>query len=154
MVLTRTRESRNTQVVDTCIVFRSWHVSSTAAFLVSCAVIMGLGVLYEALRVFQKNLDARIARELVASAPGAISLSVAADETADAGKTGTGWVISNSSAFVCAFADCSSRTPVPFVPRLLRSVLYGASVFLSFFLMLIFMTYNVSSPTCAMGLPY
>jgi solute carrier family 31 (copper transporter), member 1 len=33
---------------------------------------------------------------------------------------------------------------VPTVSRLLRATLYGATVFLSFFLMLIFMTYNVS----------
>ena len=36
------------------------------------------------------------------------------------------------------------RTPLPFLPRLTRAVLYGAQVFLSFFLMLVFMTYNVS----------
>ena len=35
------------------------------------------------------------------------------------------------------------RTPVPPVSRTLRAALYGATVFLSFFLMLVFMTYNV-----------
>ena len=39
----------------------------------------------------------------------------------------------------------SSRTPVPPFTRALRAALYGATVFLSFFLMLIFMTYNVRS---------
>ena len=39
----------------------------------------------------------------------------------------------------------SSRTPVPPITRALRAALYGATVFLSFFLMLIFMTYNVCS---------
>ncbi|KAI0305495.1 Ctr copper transporter family-domain-containing protein [Multifurca ochricompacta] len=34
------------------------------------------------------------------------------------------------------------RTPVPFYPRVLRAALYGAQVFVSFFLMLVFMTYN------------
>lgn len=38
---------------------------------------------------------------------------------------------------------CYCRTPVPLFPRFLRAVLYGASVFVSFFLMLVFMTYNV-----------
>ncbi|KAJ3008963.1 hypothetical protein NUW54_g2960 [Trametes sanguinea] len=32
--------------------------------------------------------------------------------------------------------------PLPFSARVSRAVLYGASVFLSFFLMLVFMTYN------------
>lgn len=42
-------------------------------------------------------------------------------------------------------ADClrDRRTPLPFLPRLTRAALYGAQVFLSFFLMLVFMTYNV-----------
>ncbi|KAJ6605130.1 Ctr copper transporter [Mycena sp. CBHHK59/15] len=113
----------NTQIVDTCIVFRSWHVSSTVAFLFSCAVIMGFGVLYEGLRVLQKKLDTRVALELAASAPGGISL---ADDAADAGARKT----------------ARKGTPVPLLPRTLRAVLYGASVFLSFFLMLVFMTYN------------
>ncbi|KAJ7107714.1 Ctr copper transporter family-domain-containing protein [Mycena epipterygia] len=112
----------NTQIVDTCIVFRSWHVTSTFTFIVSCAVIMGLGVLYEALRAFQRNVDARITRDL-AIAPGAISLDDAADAGTGPRKTSEG-------------------TPIPLVPRTLRAVLYGASVFLSFFLMLVFMTYN------------
>lgn len=36
-----------------------------------------------------------------------------------------------------------TSTPVPFYPRVLRAVLYGAQIFVSFFLMLVFMTYNV-----------
>lgn len=35
--------------------------------------------------------------------------------------------------------------PVPFASRVTRASLYGASVFVSFFLMLVFMTYNVSA---------
>lgn len=38
---------------------------------------------------------------------------------------------------------CGDRTPVPLVSRAIRASLYGATVFLSFFLMLVFMTYNV-----------
>jgi solute carrier family 31 (copper transporter), member 1 len=41
---------------------------------------------------------------------------------------------------------CTCRTPVPLVARSIRAILYGASVFLSFFLMLVFMTYNVCRP--------
>ena len=35
------------------------------------------------------------------------------------------------------------RSTVPFASRILRAGLYGATVFISFFLMLVFMTYNV-----------
>ncbi|KAJ7711217.1 Ctr copper transporter [Mycena olivaceomarginata] len=100
----------NTQVVDTCVVFA-----------LSCAVIMALGVLYEALCTFQRNIDARIAHDID---PTTIHLR---------GELIFSQVSSPSVSF---------RTPIPLAPRMLRAILYGASVFLSFFLMLVFMTYN------------
>ena len=39
-----------------------------------------------------------------------------------------------------------TSTPVPLYPRVLRAALYGAQIFVSFFLMLVFMTYNVGPP--------
>ena len=39
-------------------------------------------------------------------------------------------------------------TPVPTGNRLVRAVVYASTVFLSFFLMLVFMTYNVSQEFC------
>lgn len=53
--------SRNTQIINTCIVFRSWHISSTTSFVLSCIVIVGLGVLYEYLRALQGGYDRRVA---------------------------------------------------------------------------------------------
>jgi copper transporter 1 len=61
---------RNTQIIDTCIVFRSWHVTSTAYFAGSCLAIVALGVFYEYLRAFSKSVDTRIALALVASGKG------------------------------------------------------------------------------------
>ncbi|KAJ7485889.1 Ctr copper transporter [Mycena latifolia] len=115
----------NTQIVDTCIVFRSWHVGSTTTFIVSCAIITALGILYEALRVLQKNVDARLALELI-NAPGGISLPFGDDAISDSGHA----------------RKAPKGMTVPLVFRVLRATLYGASVFLSFFLMLVFMTYN------------
>lgn len=51
-----------------------------------------------------------------------------------------------------------SSIPVPLFTRVLRAVLYAATVFLSFFLMLVFMTYNVSRhslmlPALTLSLP-
>jgi len=40
------------------------------------------------------------------------------------------------------FKVAPAGTPIPPTSRLIRAVLYGATVFLSFFLMLVFMTYN------------
>ncbi|KAJ6594231.1 Ctr copper transporter family-domain-containing protein [Mycena capillaripes] len=123
----------NTQIIDTCIVFPSWHVTSNASFVGSCIAIVALGVFYEYLRAFQKSLDKRIALSLVASGKGkrtASGRSSPSDE--DAGLL-TGRRI---------FKIQTTGTPVPFLLRALRAGLYGATVFLSFFLMLVFMTYN------------
>lgn len=50
----------NTQIIDTCIVFPSWHIRSNVGFVLSFAAIVLLGVLYEYLRLFQHDVDARI----------------------------------------------------------------------------------------------
>lgn len=42
---------------------------------------------------------------------------------------------------------CCCRVTVPVFARILRAALYASTVFLSFFLMLVFMTYNVRSST-------
>ncbi|KAJ7497596.1 Ctr copper transporter family-domain-containing protein [Mycena latifolia] len=127
----------NTQIVDTCIVFRSWHVSSTASLIGSCIAIMALGVFYEYLRAFQKSLDTRIALALVASGKG---------KARAASGTRSGRSSPDEDAGLLTgrriFKIASTGTPVPFLLRVLRAALYGATVFLSFFLMLVFMTYN------------
>ncbi|KAJ7346931.1 copper transporter [Mycena albidolilacea] len=126
----------NTQIIDTCIVFRSWHVTSNAYFVGSCLAIVALGVFYEYLRAFSKSVDTRIALALVASGKGKRTASgtrsgrSSPDE--DAG------LLSGRRVFKIA----TTGTPVPFWLRVLRAALYGATVFLSFFLMLVFMTYN------------
>ena len=55
---------RNTQIINTCIIFRQWHITSRTAFVLSLIVIAGLGVLFEYLRVAQRTFDARIALSL------------------------------------------------------------------------------------------
>lgn len=50
----------NTQIIDTCVVFRSWHVHSHTQFVLSFVAILLLSVLYEYLRLFQCDVDARI----------------------------------------------------------------------------------------------
>ncbi|KAJ7680646.1 Ctr copper transporter family-domain-containing protein [Mycena polygramma] len=124
----------NTQIIDTCIVFRSWHVSSKAMFVGSCIAIVALGVFYEYLRAFQKSLDTRIALSLVESGKGKrpASRSGRSSPDEDAG------LLTGRRLFKIA----STGTPVPVLLRALRAGLYGATVFLSFFLMLVFMTYN------------
>lgn len=50
----------NTQIIDTCVVFPSWHIHSNTQFVLSFAAILLLSVLYEYFRLFQRDVDARI----------------------------------------------------------------------------------------------
>ncbi|KIP06960.1 hypothetical protein PHLGIDRAFT_513419 [Phlebiopsis gigantea 11061_1 CR5-6] len=127
----------NTQIEDTCIVFRSWHISSTHAFVFSCLAVVALGVLYEWLREAQKIADFKIAATLSAQNKGKArggSVSGRTSPEIDSEEAGllTG---------VRALKE-PKGVRVPASMRISRSILYGAQIFLSFFLMLVFMTYN------------
>ncbi|KAF8325246.1 uncharacterized protein EI90DRAFT_3238319 [Cantharellus anzutake] len=54
-----------TNIVDTCVVFRSWHIRTQFGFFLSFVVIVLLGVLYERLRNDQRLLDVKISAEIV-----------------------------------------------------------------------------------------
>ena len=76
----------NTQVADTCVVFRAWHVSGPATLALSCAAVVALGVLYEYLRGAGARLDRRVAATLKAR-QAAVSAAAAGDG-GDAEETG------------------------------------------------------------------
>ena len=59
-------------MIDTCIVFPNWHVRSTFSFILSCLVIVALGIFYEYLREFQKKYDHQLALSLVAKSKGKV----------------------------------------------------------------------------------
>jgi len=131
----------NTQIVDTCIVFRSWHIGSNTAFVFSCLAIVGLGLFYEYLREFQRKVDVRIAQRLAAQGKG----KYRSPTRPDSGRNSpvghleeTVGLLSGSNVL----NKSSTGTRVPAHLRALRAALYGLTVFLSFFLMLVFMTYN------------
>ncbi|KAG9038675.1 hypothetical protein FRB95_000265 [Tulasnella sp. JGI-2019a] len=121
----------NWETVDTCIVFRSWHVSSKSTFVVSFLIVALIGVMYEWLREVQRVYDTRIARSLAkGKEPSLIGRDVSPGEEALLlGRNG----ISKGPG---------GGITVPFTQRLVRAGLYGLMVFVSFFIMLIFMTYN------------
>jgi copper transporter 1 len=162
----RRTPQRNTQIINTCIVFPQWHIKSNSSFVLSFLVIVALGVLYEYLREVQKDVDRRIAVGLRASGAERVSRTGSREgrggregssEVEDAGlltgrrvlkKAGGGYVSTYSIWYFHASVKCklilhARRTSVPLVARATRAILYGACVFLSFFLMLVFMTYNV-----------
>ncbi|KIM45509.1 hypothetical protein M413DRAFT_442177 [Hebeloma cylindrosporum] len=131
----------NTDIIDSCIVFRSWHISSKTAFVYSCLAIIALGIFYEYLRGLQRKLDYHIALSL--------SKGKGRGRNNGGGNSGrespVGSGILEETGLLSGHRLLRSSltgTPVPPLSRALRATLYGASVFLSFFLMLVFMTYN------------
>ncbi|EJD43499.1 Ctr copper transporter [Auricularia subglabra TFB-10046 SS5] len=120
----------NTQIIDTCVVFRQWHIRSQVDFIFALVAIAALGVLYEYLRIAQASYDRRIAASLAhaRSQLGAAPLSL---PTSGDGNPAA------SRAF-----DAQRLSKIPIQQRVARAALYGSAVFLSFFLMLVFMTYN------------
>jgi len=132
----------NTQIIDTCVVFRSWHIHSVSSFVFSCLVIVALGVFYEYLRAYQKAFDHRIAtslatknRAITGSRGGSRSGS---ERSSPEGRLEDAGLLNGRRSL----KHKGVGTPVPPVFRALRALLYGITVFLSFFLMLVFMTYN------------
>ncbi|CAL1706434.1 unnamed protein product [Somion occarium] len=126
----------NTQIEDTCIVFRSWHISSTTAFVFSCLIVVALGVLYEWLRRAQSNLDVKIAASLSAQGKGKGRSGVSGRSSPEVDSEEAGLLTG------LRVVKEHTGTTVPLTARLTRAFLYGLTVFLSFFLMLVFMTYN------------
>ncbi|KAG2132630.1 copper transporter [Suillus cothurnatus] len=125
----------NTQIINTCIVFKEWHIRSNFQFFLSFLAIVALGMLYEYLRVFSKDFDKRVAvkssgRRTPLTASGRSSPERHGDDAEETGLL-NGLRVTRKQGFA-----------VPPLYRALRAVLYGASVGLSFFLMLVFMTYN------------
>jgi len=118
----------NTNIINTCIVFREWHIQSTSGFIFSLFVIGLIGVGYEWIRDLQRKLDVRIAARMIQTRRAAGASSSSGIDTP------------GEDALLLGRARGSSRLSLDV--RVLRAALYGLSVFISFFLMLVFMTYN------------
>jgi len=123
----------NTQIIDTCIVFPSWHVRSNAHFVLSFLALVLLSVLFEYLRLFQRNVDARI-QEHVSKGKRAASPPQSGRSTPSREREELTGLLNGVRR--------ARRTTIPVHYRTLRAGLYGVSVLLSCFLMLVFMTYN------------
>ncbi|KAK0195036.1 Ctr copper transporter family-domain-containing protein [Armillaria mellea] len=102
-----------------CSMNMLWNaqIEHTCVFVLSCLAIVALGVFYEYLRALQKTVDARIAASLSKGKRARRSRSSSrASESAEDALLLSGRVLGKPST--------------------------GVPVFLSFFLMLVFMTYN------------
>ncbi|TIA92116.1 hypothetical protein E3P99_00718 [Wallemia hederae] len=131
----------NWDIQDRCVVFSSWHITSTASALFSLVVIAFLGVTFEWLKYRMRKLDTSIANSLAI----AYNIHASYQKTAGAGvdvDAGDVHVDVESSDDNRRALQTPAKLLVPKHQQIQRSLLYAASAALSFFLMLIFMTYN------------
>ncbi|EIM20240.1 Ctr copper transporter [Wallemia mellicola CBS 633.66] len=123
----------NWDVKDRCIVFSSWQISSAISAIFSIITIILLGVLFEWLKYRMRKLDTSIANSL------AIAYNI---HTSYKNSNN----LNRSAVDIEVDEPTTVQTPakliVPKHQQVQRSILYAASAALSFFLMLIFMTYN------------
>ncbi|PLW09607.1 hypothetical protein PCANC_22835 [Puccinia coronata f. sp. avenae] len=108
----------NSQPIGTCIVFRQFYVSGTMALLFYLTLLFVIAVGYEYLRLASNRFERMIQVKLSAS-PDPASINLINPKLASWGQ-------------IC----------VPRSIQLTRSLFYISNVALSFFLMLVIMTYN------------
>lgn len=111
----------NSQIIDTCVVFKSWHIRSNAGFVLSCFAIVLLGIFFEWLRSYARRVDRKI---LAKASKGRVRLADSREGSRERGE------------------DAPKFPAVSRASQVYRSILYAITVFISFFLMLVFMTYN------------
>ncbi|KAF8940404.1 hypothetical protein BGZ47_007770 [Haplosporangium gracile] len=117
----------NWSTENLCVVFESWKINTPFALVVSCIVIIGLSASYEMLRAYSRKYEERLLE------------GARKRQTSDASSHAVG-------------GGAEDLTPLlsgrPYTLRLsnqqqlARALFYMAQVFVGFFLMLIFMTYN------------
>jgi len=113
-----------------CIVFRSWRISSTFTLLLSLFLIVVLCAGYEAVRELSRRYEARTAR--AESSPG-IPIDDDDEET----------VVDRNGRSLRWLGGATSQRQRSFsTSEIVRAALYAVQVFYSFFIMLLFMTYN------------
>ncbi|KAL7410226.1 Ctr copper transporter family-domain-containing protein [Mrakia frigida] len=115
----------NWQVVDTCVIFRSWHITSTFTMILSCLVVALMAFGYELLQSKINIYNRRVATSLVLNYPSTSSGTASGRASPEIGSFPVGMSVS-----------------LPSSVRLIRASSYAFSVFISFFLMLVFMSYN------------
>jgi copper transporter 1 len=122
----------NTQ--NLCLVFRSWHIDGAASLFFSLLGVVILSAGYEWLRDFTRRFEARID----AATPENNTTTQNDEENVEnGGSEETSSLLPNAGRTPAA----ASRSRYS-LPHILKGALYGLQVFYSFFIMLLFMTYN------------
>ncbi|WWC85776.1 uncharacterized protein L201_000642 [Kwoniella dendrophila CBS 6074] len=120
----------NNQIADTCVVFESWHITGPMTMAISCIVVMAISFGYSTLLNSIKTFDRKIALSLYQT-----SQPNRRENTITPVQNGYN-AIEGGSLAKAGVTRLSLQT------RLTRASLYALSVGISFWLMLVAMTYN------------
>ncbi|ODN75948.1 hypothetical protein L202_05929 [Cryptococcus amylolentus CBS 6039] len=133
----------NNQVADTCVVFRSWHISGTWTMVLSCLIIIAISLFYSYLLHYIKQYDRQVAYNVYSSQQsGSASRR---DSNAGASSSGAGLIPPIPVGYGGAETGAVGKigvTKLPLKIKITRAGLYATSVAISFWLMLVAMTYN------------
>ncbi|KAI9289237.1 Ctr copper transporter [Umbelopsis sp. AD052] len=114
----------NWDVENVCIVFEWWRIKSPFGLLLSCFIIAGIAAGYEFLRHASREYDDEI---IAANKKKDTSRRLEDDHAENDGLLST---------------SASALTSISQQQKVIRSIIYAILVGISFWLMLVFMTYN------------
>ncbi|POR30834.1 Copper transport protein CTR2, partial [Tolypocladium paradoxum] len=110
-----------------CIVFRQWHIRSTASLVFSLLAVILLAMGYEALRALSRRYEHALHQRLAAM-PNRPSQSCKDDES-----------VTETTPFL---SSGQNQLQAGKQAHVVKAVLYAVQTFYAFMLMLLFMTYN------------
>ncbi|KAI8889826.1 Ctr copper transporter [Backusella circina FSU 941] len=117
----------NWQIKDVCVVFEWWHIQTAMDLLLTCVAIFCIAAGYEYLRVWSSSFDEQWVQA---------DKKRSVDDQNMVGSSEDAYEESNAFLRKDIGSRLSNRQ------ELLRSTLYAVLVGISFWLMLVFMTYN------------
>ncbi|KAK8203935.1 Ctr copper transporter [Phyllosticta capitalensis] len=128
---------------DLCIVFRGWHITGTLSLLFSLVAVALLCAGYEGVREVSRRYEASVAarQKVKDDGPGL------PDPTYRDSEDGSATITPNNDSSSSLWST-DRRRAGPWTARdqkratIVKGVLYAVQVFYSFFIMLLFMTYN------------
>lgn len=155
----------NTDIKNICIVFKWWHIRGWPSAVISLLAVVALGVAYEYLRTLASSpllLPRRAAADIPLlsdqdrDSDDEYSREYRRVDEQDDDDEGSTLADLESAVSSSVSAESGTRKPQGYLrrtiktfirqnARILRALLYSIQVVYSFFIMLIAMTYNVSS---------
>ncbi|KAI7901190.1 Ctr copper transporter [Cokeromyces recurvatus] len=121
----------NWQVENTCVVFRWWHISSPFGMFISCIAIFLIAAGYEWIRAYSSLIESRWKEAELLLQRNNINERGGGEEEEG--------LVEQQHSLVHAYEQ---HTRLSRKREMIRSSIYAFLVAISFWLMLVFMTYN------------